>query len=404
MRGSMSKQRYLLVVLLLGLCLGLKAEMQLESCGYSVLSRGTPIWMNLSDIDYSREIGSSFRVALSSRLRAEDKYEDQFPQKKQLLSSLQARYTKDNIFVEANYVNFIYGSSKAINLYPSWDLSAYNYERRHQHQANMQIGAKYHSLDIDAYFGGKLLMATPIRYEFDPITFEPLAIREDLASYEDIYTGMQVQFRPLPQLSLSALADVKEANFDTSDLYSYSSLGLAAASQLRVFTNGNLSGSAIWQNREGELLAKESRNLFTGQLRYQHKLGTQLYGYIGFISNSCADGNLEDFYLISNQVRTQLKYTAGYDPTQSSYLLAGAKYSPQHHANAWFSETQFKLVKGCYGMAGIKVQPDLPNHYQGRLSWYWNSASDIYLDYQNTQYEHGKRAKHNLGLGTQIIF
>lgn len=404
MCGRMPKQRYLLIILLLSLSLSLKAGLQLEASGYSVLSDGKPVWMMVRDVDFRKKLGSEWILDISSQQHASDKPLDQFPQKKHLQNSFRARYHRKGFFAEGTYRNTFYGSSEKLNLYPSWDMSSWAYERRHQHQGHLELGGNLSKLSMKAYLSGKLLLATPTEYILNPISYELNAVEHDLESYEDIYSGLRLAYEFMPQLRLSAVADIKQANFDASDIYSCNSMGLAAESELKVMNSGRLSGTALWQNRDGDGFDPESRNLFTGQLRYQHKLGTQVNGYLSFISNTCSDSELQDFYLISNLLRTQVVYTAAYDPAQESYLLVGAKYSPEHHANAYFAETRLKLISRFYALAGLKVQPDLPNLLQGRCTWFWGAASELFIHYQNILPELGQKDKHYLGLGTKINF
>lgn len=404
MRGCMSKQRHLLTLIILLSTGMLFAGIQWDSSGNTVIRDNSTFGQVKSTFLGEFNAPGGWSLTLDSRLKASNYYIDQFPQSKYLNTALSAKFKAKHIHATGIYRNTLYGDPQRLNLYPLWDQGAFDYRNRHQHQCILAVGTDLSPVKADMYLIGKALYSTPTEYVFDPETFEITPMERPLKSHEDVYSGAAISVTPLPELQLSAGADFKQANFDASDLYSVNSLNLQAASEINLLSNTQISGIALWQSRQGDNLPLETRNLFTGQLRLQQRISNQMNGFISFISNTCADSKLDNLYLISNQVRAQVKYTALYDDTQDSYLLLGGKFSPQHDANALFAEAQSQIITGLYTSAGITYQPDLPDLYQGKISWYYTPVSTLYLSYFKTIPGSGRKDYHLLGIGTNFVY
>lgn len=404
MCGSMSQQRHLLILLLLICSSLLFAGVQWDSSGNAVSLDNSTFGQVRSTFLGNIKTPGGWEFSIDSRLKASNFYLDQFPQSKYLNTAVAAKYKGSYVHATGIYRNTLFGDAKRLSLYPIWDQGAYDYRNRYQHQAILAAGGDVKPFSADIYIIGKALYSIPTEYVFDPNTFEITPMQHPLESYEDVYSGAAISYLPLPGLQLSAGADFKQANFDASNLYSINSLGLQAASEIKLLPNTHLSGSAHWQSRQGDNLPLETRNLFTGQLRLQQRIGNQLNGFVSFISNTCADSKLDAMYLISNQVRAQLKYTAMYDQSQDSYLLLGGKISPEHDANAVFAEAQSLILPKLYTSAGITYQPDLPDIYQGKISWYYTPVSTLYLSYLKTLPGHGRKDYQLLGIGANFVY
>jgi len=399
----MSKQRYLLILLLL-LLSGLKAQTHLKTEFLGVVSEAKPIWLNRTQVETRQNLGGNFSFDLNSRWDAADHLLGDFPQQKWLTALAEFTYQQPQLLkVCASYRNTLFGSPNSLGLYPNWN-SLFEYQRQMEHQSTLLIEDDLPRLDAEAYAIHRNLRVKPIEYIYDFGTDQFIATPLPEQGLDNVYSGISAAYEVLPYLSLGAFTDIKRANFDTDDFYSLNSAGAQADLNYKLSRILRISGSVRWTNRYNENLPPQATNLAQSSIRLQHNLLSNLNGYLSFTNNSCSDARLDTLYLISNLFRAHLQYTFSYDPAQDSYLLAGVKLSTQNDADAYFAEAKSVLLPRWYASAGVRITPDAYNRYSGQLSWNFDPFSDVFFTYRLDDNKNGSPRLHYLGVGSNIYF
>lgn len=399
--GGMSKQRYLLIIILISVT-ALAGQIHYEGRSYTVLSNDKPAYLKQGRVEVKQELSPDVNFSFSSKLDALDFPLGEFPQTKWLNSYTALNYHKPAWNVEAGYRNILMDSSQELVLYPAWNAAG-TYKRRMQHQAQLELNAKIEKLDFNAYGIHKHLRANPIDYTFDP-DFNLISNTLPQRGFDDIYYGLAAEYSLLPWLSFSAGSDMKQANFDESDVYSINSIGVGSHLQLKPSYLSHITGDFVWKNQNADNLSPENRNTFQTIIRYQQRFGLQTNGYIGFINNSCSDDKLNQVYLVSNLLRSHVKYNFKYDLSQGSYLLVGGKYSPENENSAVFSEGQWRLADRVYSLVSVNYQLDAQTLYQNKTSYYFSPVSECYVHYAINDSKVLNKTSHYIGIGTSINF
>lgn len=398
----MSKQRYLLIILLVSYLGMLNAILQFQNGFYTVLSDDKPVFLYQSRMDLDLNIEPELSFSYRCKMDLADHQLGEFPQNKYRNSLLALNYHRRNWNLEAGYRNTLYGTSSTLPLYPDWNPSL-DMERKVQHQSQLEFNGHLNPVSFSAYGIQKHLRAIPIEYAFDN-DFNLISIRGAERGFDDLYYGLGLEAAVLPFLSVRAGSDLRQANFDSSDLYSLNSLYLGSSLELKPSQSCRISGDFVWNNRNGESLPVQSRNMFQSSLRIQQRFGLQLNGFLSITNNSCADEELSELFLISNSLRSHLQYSFSYDPSQASYLMIGGKYSPENETSAVFAEAQCRLLNHLYSLVAVNHLPETHSIYQSKLSYYFSPVSECYLHYTANDYELTQSISHYLGIGTSIHF
>ncbi|GAB1467749.1 hypothetical protein MASR2M64_04320 [Candidatus Cloacimonadota bacterium] len=398
---SMSKQCYLLVILLLGVW-GLKAEVQLQSGFYSVSGNEKQTYLNQSLLDADFSLIPNLTLSVISKLDAADRKVQEFPQKKWMNNSIGLQYRKEHWDAEVGYRNLLFGSPDRLQLYPEWRPGT-DFDRQTQHQAQLGIKGNFAGLSVSAYGINKQLRCNPVEYVYDfgADTMIPTVMPEQ--SFGDVYYGVELSYAVKPFLSINASTDMKQANFTGApDIYKLNTFTLGTQMELQPISSSRFSGTFNWRNCDGRGIPDITRNIFETTLRYQQSLGLQFSGFISLINDSCSDDKLNEVYLLSNQVRCHLLYHFEYDPAQASYISAGVKHSLKEEAIAIFGEGQWKLVDHVYGTLGYRRIGTTINNYQVKVSYNFRSFTECYLQCNINDSTLSTKPLNYLGIGTSI--
>ncbi len=398
----MSKQRYLLIVLasLLG---SLLAQTHLESGFYGIYGDSNTVWLNRSKLNAETNLSKHLTLALNAKLDLADSRVETFPQHKYLNGLAAIGYQNEFLNLKAGYRNTLFGTTDELTLYPAWNASGY-YTRKVQHQSQIAAEVKAMGAKAGSYAIHKHLRAVPTEYVYDFVNDTMLPTDLPERGFDDVFYGAALEYQFTSFLSLSGFTELKQANFDTEDIYSAKSLGTAIKAEIPLSISSHIAGSFIYKNRQADYLPNEATNSFQSTLRVRHRIGTNLNGFVSYINNGCSDSSLNTFYFISQQLRCQVQYSFTYDESQASYILAGGKYSPENDANAAFVEIQGKLVPRVYALAAYKNQIASYSFYQAKLSYFFTPVSDCYVHYIANDYSVNRTTHHYLGVGSSIYF
>ncbi|PKN73774.1 MAG: hypothetical protein CVU50_00890 [Candidatus Cloacimonetes bacterium HGW-Cloacimonetes-3] len=396
----MSKQCYLLILLLL--CgIGLAAEIQIQSGFYTVSGNEKATSLNQTRLDAKLSLVPNLHLFVNSKLEAADRELGEFPQKKWMHNFVGLEYTRKHWNIGAGYRNLLFGSPERLPLYPSWN-NQIEFDRKAQHQAQMDISGNFGGLSVAAYGIGKHLQTTPTEFVWNNDTFEMDATEMPERGFDDLYYGMQLSYQVYPYLSINGSTDVKQANFTASEVYDMNSTTLGADVELQPIPSGKFAGSFSWVNRNGDSLPDFTRNMYQTTLRYQQSLGMQVNGFISLINNSCSDDKLSEVYLLSNQIRCHLQYHFPYDVAQASFFSAGMKHSLEREKTAFFSEGQWLLLNHFYGNLSYLHLGNAVNNYQAKLSYFVSPFSECYVQYRMYDSDLYIKPLNYLGIGTSI--
>jgi len=398
----MSKQRYLLIVL--ALLLGsLFAQTHLQSGFYGIYSDNKTIWLNRSKLNAEIDLSKHLTFNVDAKLDLADRPVDDFPQNKYLNGLMAVGYQSEFLNLKAGYRNTLFGTADELTLYPGWNASGY-YTRKAQHQSQIAAEVKAFSAQVSAYGIHKHLRTVPTEYVYDFVTDTMIPTDLPERGFDDVFYGAALEYPLTSFLSLSGWTELKQANFDTEDIYSAKSVGTAIKTEIPLSISSRIAGSFIYKNRQADYLPDEATNSYQSTFRVQHRIGTNLNGFLSYVNNGCSDAELNTFYFISHQLRCQVQYSFTYDASQASYILAGGKYSPENDANAAFVEIQGKLVPRVYALAAYKNQIDSYSFYQAKLSFFVTSVSDCHVQYFGNDYSPNRATHHYIGIGSNIYF
>lgn len=403
MCGSMSKQRYLLIACLLVLLASLNSEIALKTEMIAVTGASDLVWQNKTLVDARYQLNHNLSLGFRSRLDAADAKIKAFPQNKWLNSQLSLAYAIPHLELEAAYRNTLFGSPQRLGLYPVYN-SNFEYRRTAEHQSMIEANTDLAGFKAGLYGIHRNLRVKPTEFVIDWDTFETTMVEKAAQGLDNVYGGVYAGYQVLPFLSLTAFGDVSKANFAVGNTYDLNSTGAAAGFDYKPTRTARISGSFTWTNRYYENMPSDAANLLHSQVRIQHNLLPGMYGYVSYENNSCTDTKLNSYYLISNLLRCQVQYHFSYDPASDSYLLAGVKYSPENEADAYYTEAKSLVVPHLYAGAGLKVHPDLFMQYQGRLSYYLDEFSEVYLQCLIDDQEISDGNECYLGIGSDIRF
>lgn len=404
MRGNMSQQRYLLTTLLLLLAGFLWGQNEFNcKTGMGALVFGDRLgWAGTNQLDLTRQLSPSVTLELSSSLNATDSYAPGNPQKTWHNGQLGLRYTSGDLNLRASYRNLAFGSSKQLQLYPRWDPNL-NLKRNLQHQGTISAAYSLPFADIEGYAQFKTLQYTPYSPVFDPNTFELIGWdRLDKDQASDYYAGLTAQVPLGNGLSVRLGLDAKNGLFADDGSYALTGLNGGLDAEYRLSANSSLSGSFDWSLRNSDAVPKGRRNLLCSAIRYQHRISFSLSGFLLYINNSAMNSELKQLRLISNYLRGHLQYSFPADPSGASYLLVGGKYSPEHKADAWFTEADYRIWKNLYAGASLNWQPDRQTLYGGKLSYYYTPVNELHLIYEHRENDLLQNTSDFYGLGSGI--
>lgn len=404
----MSKQRSLLIVaaLLLACALPARSHVSLQNGVFYFKHKGDPGFTGFQRVDWQRDLAAGLSLELSSDLRATDRPRPSENQKAWHITDLTAAYDRGPLELRAEYQNIRFTSPTLLQMYPALDPNEYQ-KRRMQHLGTFSAAYETRRLELGAHAQYKYLRNTPYLAQLNDV-WEIEMVEQDNAGYSDVYFGTDLGGKLLPNLTLGLGADYKDALQADSGLYRLTNLKAGLAADYQIPAGVQMNASFELTNRDGPSVPDQKRNLLHTRLRLQKRLSPALSGFIVYENRSCADSKLGSYRLISNYLRGQLRFTFPWDPSASSYLVAGAKCSPENKADAIFAEADHKLVGRLIAGAAANLQPDHLSLYTAKLSYYFLPASEIHLQYYfrdgNSDTVGGKGNRSYLGLGSSLYW
>lgn len=399
----MSKQRYLLITLIILSC-SLAAQNSWKTEFIASVGDKEPLWIGRSNLNAELYIKPNLALNFRTKLESSDALEREFPQKTWSNSALSIKYTQPLLTAEASYRSTLWGSSKALNLYPV-DSPGLDFRRNAEHQSSLSLSSEFQKLRGSAFAIHRQLRARPVSYVYDWQTDTTISEVHAEKGLDNVYAGADAAYQIRPYLRAGAFVRHSEAHFDRADSYRMDAAGLNAELEHKLDSNTRILGHFVWTNRFNENLSPESRNLLQSGVRIQRTLLPGLNSFVSYQNNSCTDAGLDTLYLISNQIRAQIQYHFSYDPDKDSYLLAGAKFSKSNEASAFYSEAQSRIMNRLYARVGWKWLPELYVQYTGRLGYFFYGLGEMYLLYQKHEPFPLQTADfHYLGFGSSIYF
>lgn len=376
--GSMSKQRYLLVPLLLLMSSVLGAEINLQSSIYSADTGNKTAFVSSSRMDVEYNVLPFWQLRLGSKAETSDFAIDSFPQNRWVNSYLAMSYASDVLKAEAGYRNLLFGAAQDLQLYPNWNPGM-DFRRNAQHQLMLRLEGDYNGLKLNAYAATKHLYANPIEYIYDFVTDTNTPNVLASRSLDELYAGAEIGYRLHPVIMLGGGYEHKQSNFPDSDVYDSAAYYLYSQAEYMLYPGSRISGSINWKHNSGDAVRDETRNQYISSVRYQQSLGFGLNGFVSFINNSCSDDKLAQLWQVSNYIRSHIQYHFAFDPAGASYVMAGAVIIPEKESETLFAESSMRLIGNVYGNAGYSHRKDIASNYQIKLSYFLNQFSECYL-------------------------
>ncbi len=404
----MSKQRCVLIALLLLAC-AVQAQnaFTLRSDAQLVFARSHTGVAGLNRMSWEQHFGPDWDLSVSSNLNSTDRIIPTNVQKLWHNGLADVNYRGADFNVHADYRNTVFGASKLLGLYPTWDPLT-SQKRLMQHQGTVSAEFDADFLLLGGYVQGKLLSYTPFVPVLDPETFELTGWQKlPGENATDVYTGAVIKVPIVNGLAAHLAMDYKSGTFADKGEYDLNKLNAGLNADYKFLGNASVSASFDWTRRTGAAISNGKTNLLRSTLRLQHRFSNSLAGYVLYINNSCLNDRMKNLRLLANYFRAQVQYSFPSDPTGGSYLLAGGKYSPQNKADAYFVEGDYKVREKIYAGGSLNLQPDWQTLISAKLSYYYTPVNELHLQYSHRQYTPWNNSSQDfganyLGVGTSF--
>lgn len=156
---------------------------------------------------------------------------------------------------------------------------------------------------------------------------------------------------------------------------------------------------------------QEWRNEFCQTARISYRPMPAFQGSLSIINRTLYDEGVGEWYLLSNLIRLQGKYTLDNDMSFRSYVLGGIKVSEENKTSCYFMESQYPLVENTYIHTESSFSPqnpdlDMPGTYGSvglGLVYYLNTLSSIEIKDLYNSYEQGDY-EHTISMNLEMIF
>lgn len=400
---SMSKQRYLLVFLLLCsslLMAKVSFRMQGEMLAGSDQIRSDYILKNRLGMDYLPIdiVKLSFENDLLQRDPLGENYNDKLYSSNLLAASLRLDRTK----VKTAFRNTMYAKPSLLPLYPEWQALR-SYEKKALNSIYLQAEQSLARISVQGEALAKGLSVRPYDYELNS-EFELVSIARERESLWNYFGKVGSTFQVNEDIALHAGFDYQTADYEDNELFELSTTELALSISKKLHPLLDISSSMAWQHRQGEAISEERKNLLISELRLRIMLLPELHGYIQMINRSCSNPELSEILLISNYLRSQFKYSFAYDSSAGSFLSLGAKYSPENDADAIFMETDLRTVDKFYVGSHLYIHPQRQREYGSKLSYHFASISDVHLLYRYMENDTDNWLSTYAGIGVNLYY
>ena len=397
----MSKQRYLLILsaLLLVTALSAQSTFSLKTdAGVLRYNSENGMW-GTNTLNVHHKLTPALTMEISSDLNAGDRAISPHPQKLWHNGRLKLNLQTSGLDVKAEYQNTLYGSSLLMGLYPDWEPLT-SQERLMQHQGTLVAAYDAGIVTAEAYGRLKHLRYTP--YVLDMSTFE--LVQQPNTGINDVYYGLQLRAPIIKGLNATLSANHQDGAYAPLDQYLMTTAKAGLDADFTVGTNSHFAAAVNWTYRDATSIVDDRRNIVQAQIRYQQRFSSALSGYVHFVNNAYVNEQLDEVFLLSYYLRAQAQYSFAADPSGGSFLLLGAKYSPENQADAFFAETDYRVWNKLYTGAAVSIQPDQITAYTGKLSFYYDALNDVHILYTHRDNTHKNTETDYLGLGTSFYW
>ncbi len=402
--NGMSKQRYILIVFILGFSL-LSGQLHVQN--HSELwfgtGRNTPDILVKDHLSLSYPVSSTLRWSFENDLLRRDyKVEDQT---QRLYNSLATSisYNRDGSFAKAAYRNTLFGDATGMNLYPVTQALR-EYDKEMQNNFYLALGQSLGILNLRAETMLKGMTAKRWEYELDMDTFELNRNRISDTTFLDWNAGLQALLRT--ESGVWVYAGYQHSGHDrdeaTTTPMRSSELGLGY--NIKLANVADLDANIDWQHRQSGIIASERTNLYNSHVRLRGQLTPQLSLSLSYANHLCSDAKAREILLISNYLRTVLKYSLAYDAGGSSYLLAGAKYSPENDADAIFTDLDLKLINALWVGCGLLWSPENFVEYNASTAYRLGVYNALRINYRYRENTADSGLWRYIGIGVDYYY
>jgi hypothetical protein len=398
----MSKQRYLLTVLLLLLsCCGFAAQgTWIITSDLGLIQSGTATtYSGRNRLYWETRISPEIMLHAGSNLVAADRIIAPDVQKIWHNGDIGIEASLGNFRLRAAYRNLAFANSSKLGLFPLWDNLS-SQERIMQHQGSFTAEYAGPLLQAGVSAQGKYLRYTP--WVLDLNTFELVQMPD--TGITDLYYGVDLRTVPIKGISAHVAAIRKDATYATEGLYDLDALSGGLDAQYKLGTSAHIAAGVEWKYRAGDSVPGEKRNLVQSSVRYGQRLANGLAGYLYYVNNSCVTEDLDELLLVSNYFRGQLQYTFQNDASGGSYLLVGAKYSPENKADAYFLAGDYRIWKNLYTGVSVNLQPQRQTTITGKVGYYYTPYNELHLIYTHRNNEVLSVQTGYIGLGSSLYW
>lgn len=271
----------------------------------------------------------------------------------------------------------IYNASDSLNFYPQWTpLTVYS--KRNRLSAFAKAGKQLSLFDIHGEVLYDKISMDASEFSWQEFALVP-AGRKSMADYR---AELSVTANLGKGLSVLMAADYKDTIDEETDLFRMNNLSLGLGYQHRLSQMVAVESKLNWQNRQSKAIDEQRRNRYETNLRMRLNLSPSLIGFIHYINLSCSDDELSELLLISNHVKTYMKYSFSYDESAASYFGIGGKYSPNNKASSVSAETDFRLTGPFYAGAKVGLRQRKQEEYALSFSYHFSGFNNLQLLYK----------------------
>lgn len=180
-------------------------------------------------------------------------------------------------------------------------------------------------------------------------------INEDNTTRNETFFNGSVKIATLPNFFI--LTNLYSKHDLRDDYYDFIHYGLGLAYERKFNFSNMLDASTQYDRMNSDAYASEKDHYVTSQLRYTHRMGTNLTAFVSVINRSVYIEDEHSMFLVSNVVRLQARYSLKKDINGDSYVIAGWKHSPENKTSLVFGEFNYPVSAKVYVNVTDKYSP-----------------------------------------------
>lgn len=402
--ASMPKQLYILILLGLGISLLLgQVNVQNTSELWFNNDSSSPELQIHDRLNASLTTSSGLRIGVSNDFFKRDFKLNDATQKRYNSLHAFASYGFANTALQAGIRNTLYGDATNMALFPiiQPDMA---YDKQMQNSVYFSVSQELAAANLQLEGMARTLDVKPWEYILDPETFELTQIERADDRLFDLEAKLSFGLELRPDLVLYTSYLHHESDLDNSARSTLAQSQLGLQYQTRLLDLTDLSASFDWQNRQGDFSFGERSNLYNSQLRLNYNVNPQISLSLAYTNHLCSDPTLSEILLISNNLRSTVKYSYDYDESGASYSVIAAKYSPEHNASAILLDTDLKTLNRLWFGAELLYNPDAFALYKLKTSYSLGSYNSVRLIYEYRTKKADSSHYQQLGIGLSYYY